>query len=383
MKILLISRGIPTRDNPQWGCFEKDQAEALSSHGHEVIVVSVDGRFNIKKRKVGYTEVRINGVDYVDLYIFPYALFKVLGEKLSTHLILKFCKIAFNRIFKRIYKKYGKPDIIYSHFYFNTAYVIGLKSKYGVPVIGIEHAGMYNNDKLPYKYSYFGKIAYKSADAIISVSETLKDRIWYHFKRDSYVVHNAIGSEFKFKNSKPDKFTFITVASLLHLKGLDLLVPAFKLAGIPFDKWKMYIIGDGPEYGNLSKQIHESGFQDNIFLLGKKNKVEIAELLNNSNVFILPSRMENFSVAILEALACGLPVIASLCGGVRECISDNNGILFPVDNVNALSNAIKNIYSKYDSYDRLKIAEDCNNQFSSEVIAQKLTDIFYSVLKNN
>ena len=121
--------------------------------------------------------------------------------------------------------------------------------------------------------------------------------------------------------------------------------------------------------------------QNNIHLVGIKTKEQIAEILKNSSIFLLPSRNENFSVAVLEALACGLPVIASICGGIRECINETNGLLFPVDDVEKLAQSILYAVQHIDKYDRKAIAEDCLARFSPEVIAEQLTQIFEETIK--
>lgn len=64
MYILMISRGIPSKDNPQWGCFERDQAEALVKFGHKVVVLSIDARFKIKRGALGLHISVYKGVDY-------------------------------------------------------------------------------------------------------------------------------------------------------------------------------------------------------------------------------------------------------------------------------------------------------------------------------
>lgn len=373
----MISRGIPTSEDAQWGCFEKDQAEALASLGHKIIVFSVDSRFRLKWRKIGITECEVNGVKFINLFLFPSILL------FNTKLKHKFRNWQFLFLMRKVVKKYGLPEILYSHFYHNTSHAVVIKNKYHIPLVGIEHAALLNNDNIPYKMKYKGAIAYNNTDAIISVSKTLSERIKFHFNKDSYVVYNAIGSEFKYWKTEfnNSKLIFITVGTLEFRKGFDLLVPAFKKANLPKEKWEMRIIGSGKEHINLQKQIIESNLDKNIFLLGRKNKNEIVKLLNESNVFILPSRNENFSVAVLEALACGLPVISSICGGIKECISDINGMLFPVDDVDGLAKAIVKMYSNYQFYDRMKISEDCQNRFSASVIANDLTNVFENVLK--
>ena len=104
--------------------------------------------------------------------------------------------------------------------------------------------------------------------------------------------------------------------------------------------------------------------QSNIHLIGKKNKKDIVVLLQQSDLFILPSRSETFGVVYIEAMACGLPIIATDCGGPRDIVTESNGLLIPNE-------------------DRKAIAEDCQARFSSEVIAKQLTQIFEDTIKKH
>ena len=149
------------------------------------------------------------------------------------------------------------------------------------------------------------------------------------------------------------------------------------------ENWCLNIIGWGEQEENLRKMVLEYGLDDNVHFLGKMRKTEIAKELRNSNVYVLPSRNENFSVAILEGLATGLPVIATDCGGIRECLDDRNGIIVPVDDVDAMASAIKQMMENYSRYDRRYIAENCKRRFSPQAIAGKLTEVFEDVIKNN
>ena len=155
-----------------------------------------------------------------------------------------------------------------------------------------------------------------------------------------------------------------------------MLIAALAKAKLPRDKWQLILVGEGDERLALQTQIMKEGLTKNVHLVGLKNKQEIAQLHNNSHVFVLPSRSENFSVAVLEALACGLPVVASICGGIKECIDEKNGLLFEVDDVKGLTQCLEHMYTHYQDYDRQTIAKDCQARFSAEVIARQLTDIF-------
>ena len=104
------------------------------------------------------------------------------------------------------------------------------------------------------------------------------------------------------------------------------------------------------------------------------------QLLQQSDMFVLPSRSETFGVVYIEATACGLPIIATDCGGPKEIVTPQNGVLIPMDDTDALANAILHMTAHLSDYDRQAIAADCQARFSPEVIAKQLTDIFEKVL---
>ncbi len=382
MYILLISRGIPSEKDPLWGCFEFDQARALKSIGHTVVVLSVDERVRFYKRKIGLTHQLIDGINYYNYCLFPKKLSELLGFKFSS----KVSFAQYNFVFQKIIQEHGTPDIIYSH-YLTTSYVATLlKNKWNIPLVAIEHWSEINKDKLTPLVKKLGQLTYATVDRLISVSLSLQDRIKQHFGVNSLVIHNMVGADFFQQQNNfyfEGKIRFIATGRLIYGKGFDLLPKVFAKLNLPKEKWEMNIIGGGEEYDNLQKQIKKLDLQDNIHLLGQKTKTQVVDILKTSNVFILPSRAENFSVAVLEALACGLPVISSDCGGIRECIFDFNGLLFPVDDVDSLAIAIKHMFENYHSYDRIKIAEDCKNRFYPEVIAHQLIELFNDAIKEN
>ena len=378
MFILMISRGIPTASEPQWGCFEKDQAEALAALGHKVVVASVDSRFRLTYRHLGITHQIINGIDYYNSFLIPGALTAFLGKAFS----LQIKTAQFNRIFSRIMQKHGRPDVIFGQFFFNTVLGVKVHRKYNIPLVGIEHAGRFNDNTLDPKTRYEAGITYKNTDAVIAVSSNLQKALKRHFGIEADVVHNTFGPEFRYAPYYNDDGIchLISVGSLLHGKGFDLLVKALADINGQMPKWDLQIIGEGDFRPQLEQLITEHRLQDKISLPGRRNKQEIAAVLQSSDCFILPSRGENFSVAVLEALACGCPVIASDCGDIKACITDLNGMIFPVEDTVALEQCLLHFFEHRQDYDREAIAADCHARFSSEVIAKQLTEIFNQVL---
>lgn len=388
MYILMIARGVPTNEYPQWGCFEKDQAEALTKFGHKVVVISLDARFRRHRGKLGLHRFENNGVRYYNYVMIPgVLLYKIVGSFFLRRTVYRY---YFNLLLETVIKEVGRPDIMYSHYVYCTASGALLKQKYNLPLVGIEHLSQFNENDLPTYLIKEAKFAYKVVDALICVSKTLSSRLNELFGVDSAVVYNMYGFEFEslgmhFKSFNIDSekpFLFVSTASLIRRKGFDSLIKAFGMAKIDKHRWILNIIGEGEEKSNLENLIYRYDLQNNIFLLGKMSKSEIASCLRGSDAFVLPSRNENFSVAVLEALASGLPVVATDCGGIRECINDNNGIIVPVDNIGEIANALNTIINNYSKYNRTDIANDCRNRFSADAIATQLTDIFEYVVNN-
>lgn len=386
MYILIISRGFPTSIYPQWGCFEKDQAEALAAYGHKVIVLSVDARFKKNRGSMGLHKFEEKGVSYYNYVMLPGKVFsKIVGKELYRRIRLFYTE----KIFKRILHDYGNPDIIYSHFFWNTYFAVLLKEKYHIPVVGIEHLGRFNESVLPKETEFLASYAFPGADAMIAVSKKLGDNIKKRFHIDCAVVNNMYGQEFlnpqiiNTASLPKRKIVFVSVARIDYKKGFDILINAFKKANLPQNAWELKIIGWGDEVENLKKLIICNNLQANISFLGKKSKDEIVQELRNSDVFVLASRLETFGIVYIEAMSQGLPVIGTICGGPEEIINSSNGILVPSDDIEAMASAIKRMTETYSQYDRRKIAEDCQKRFSPQSIASQITDIFEMVINKS
>lgn len=376
MFIVLISRGVPSRRDPQWGCFEKDQAEALTNLGHKVIVISVDSRFRTYWRKLGITHYHINCINYYDCFLFPGVIVKKLFG-LRFYLFVK--KKLLLKLFERVVCEHGMPDILYSHYLSNSYLALCLKDKFHLPLVAIEHWSKLNCDVLSDYAAWLGRETYAKCDAIISVSESLRQRLLQHFQQDSSVVYDMVGSEFCRSyviGSQDGIIRFVSMGSLLYRKGYDLLIAAFERLKLPSEKWILTIIGEGQERENLQVQIDRAGLGNNIQLVGRKDKLEIVKILSQSDVFVLPSRVETFGVVYIEAMAMGLPVIATVCGGPENFVLPSDGLLIPVEDIDSLSKAIQEMYLHYDRFDREKIAQESRARFSPEVIAKQLIHIF-------
>ena len=389
MRILIIAHGFPSKRDPQWGCFERDQALALKQAGHDVSIMYVDLRFRTYWRKIGVSHKTESNIDIYGVFFTPTnGLVNIIGCKYYYSFISKFYDMAF----RKYVKGHGMPDLIYAHFLWNIAYGAYLKRRYKIPLVGIEHWSGMTQKKLRPVDLYRGNVGYNNTEKLLVVSKSLQMHIFRHFNLHSDVVYDMLGQEFvsfdikkwervtKKVNLSDDNFVFVSIGSLIHRKGFDLLLSAFSKIIYLNNRFRLIIVGDGPERNEIEKQIAELELVGCVELVGRKTKREIIEIMSRSHVFVLSSRAETFGVVCIEAMSQGLPIISTICGGPEEFVIEDNGILVPAEDIDALAAAMKHIYDNYSQYDPISIVKYCRQHFAPQIIANQLTEIFNKVV---
>ena len=115
-------------------------------------------------------------------------------------------------------------------------------------------------------------------------------------------------------------------------------------------------------------------------MTGRINREKIATHLMKSHCFVLASEAETFGVVYIEALACGLPVIATKCKGPEDFINETNGFLIDVNELGQLIGAMRMMLNSYSQFNSSDISENAISQFSQEAVAKKLTHVYENVL---
>jgi len=141
----------------------------------------------------------------------------------------------------------------------------------------------------------------------------------------------------------PEKNTIIFTGRLSPEKGVDFLIRTFADMR-QTHPCQLLIIANGPEQEAVVKLIAEHNLGGSVLLISRVE--EVAAYLTASDLFVLPSRFEGLSNALLEAMACGLPVISTRVGGSRDIIEDGvNGLLVEVDAKDQLRDAMERVLS--------------------------------------
>ena len=376
MRVFIVARGYPTDKYKMNGIFEFDQAKALARAGVDVVYAAVDVRSLRRWRKWGFEEKTIEGVRV-------YAVNIPCG-RVPKRLLRLISVITLRRLFSRIVKKYGRPDIVHSHFINQGYFTVSALKKEGVPIVHTEHYSGMNKTTLDGYSRFMGEHTYKEADKVIAVSRFVAKNIQGNFGVE-HVVLPKINYTTVFDYSPchclGDEFRFVSAGNLVEGKRMDLLISAFHKAFANKPKVKLYIYGDGPERNNLERMIDHLDLSLRVLLMGLVDRRTIARKMNESHCFVLASQLETFGVVLIEALSCGLPVIATTCGGPEDFIDNNNGIIVPTNNAECLADAMKSMHLSINQYNRPSIASDTKAKFSPQSVAMKIIGVYEEILE--
>jgi len=375
MNVMIIARGYPTEKYKMNGIFEFDQAKALVYSGVNVVYAAIDMRSIRRWRKWGIETKIVNGVKI-------YAINLPLG-RIPKQLLRVISKFGLIYLYKKIINEQGKPDIIHAHFSGIGFVASILKEKYNIPFVLTEHFSGIMKQPITKDIFKIAKIAYSKADKIIAVSPELKNIIYEKFEKNAIYIPNIVDTNLFSYANKDNKntFSFVSVGSLIYGKRMDLTIEAFIDAFKGSDKVFLTIFGEGPERQKLEELVRINKMEKQIKLMGMQSRKVISDYLKKSDCFVLASQAETFGVAYIEAMASGLPVIATKCGGPESFVDERNGMLIPVDNKDALVTAMKNMYSGKYKYDKKTISADTIKKFSPKTISKKLIDVYEDALK--
>jgi glycosyltransferase involved in cell wall biosynthesis len=259
-----------------------------------------------------------------------------------------------------------KFDILCTHDY--RTHVIGWLASKRAGVKWIAFSRGWTKDTFRVKvYTLIDKFVVRFAKQIVAVSQSQKDklvRIWVPSQKIT-VVHNAIELE-RFSEiaaaSLKERFNFPADAVVVvaggrfsQEKGQSDLVEAAARAIRKNPKIKVVMFGHGPDFDLIISQIHQLGLQDSILCPGHERKM--LGYLKSADMLVNPSLSEGLPNIILEAMALGVPVVATAVGGVPELIEHNiNGLLVPAKDPLELSDAIIEMAGATATRDRFRQA---------------------------
>jgi glycosyltransferase involved in cell wall biosynthesis len=172
----------------------------------------------------------------------------------------------------------------------------------------------------------------------------------------------------------------LSVGRLSHEKGHDVLLRAFALLAADGAQVRLTLVGDGPERATLETLARELGIASSVDFVGVLLDEALAAEMHAADVFVLPSRSEGFGVALIEALATGLPAVATRSGGPQDIMQDGDGVLVEPDDVVGLAAGLSEAMARLDAFDGSAIAARAASRFSPQAVSAMLVSVYEAAL---
>ena len=256
-----------------------------------------------------------------------------------------------------------RPDVVALHYVTARAgYLLALRPlfRYGV-VLNARGSDLLRPSRLSRRVL---PALLRRADGVIALSEAIAQAaVEVYGAERPPVIYNGVDATFW----SPDPHalssatvspgpTVVSVGRLEHVKGHDTLVSAFARVRQQVAEARLVVVGGGSRLPQLREQADRLGLAQAVGFAGSLGVEAVRDRLRQADVFVLPSRSEGLSNALLEALATGLPVVASRVGGIPEVLGRGGGVMVPPEDPDALADALADLLVHPDK--RRALADD-------------------------
>lgn len=304
-------------------------SKKLIEKGHEVYVITYPHK-NIKD----IDGIHVIGTKGIDIPGFRALTFKINAKKALENLIEK-----------------EDIDIVHGHYLFPAgAVAVEVGKKHGIETYVTAHGSdmfeLYKKQKFMRRPI---KKVLKNADNVLAVSNALKDEILStnvpNIKEKTSIYWNSVDTEkFHPQNIKNDKPVVMFVGNLIKRKNVKSILDAKKDCKTDFE---LVIVGGGQLLNDLKNKVENENIT-NVTFTGPKNDVE--NIIPKADLLVLPSFSESFGLVLIEALSCGVPVIGSNVGGIKEIITKDVGLLINPNDPKTIAISIDKMLEDIEKY---------------------------------
>ena len=368
--IVFLARWYPQRYDPMFGLFVQRHAEAAALY-NDISVVYVH-----PDNQNGIVDETINNVRTIRVY------FKQSKSKIIN--LLRFFK-ANNKALKRL----CKPDIIHVHILTRLGIIARWqKLVHGIPYIITEHWSRYlpGNDFSGFFRKWATKIVVKHASVVTTVTENLAKAMQSHgLKNPNYMVLPNVVDTYLFQIKPHENAT----PKIIHIscfedksKNISGLLESLKILRDKGIAYQAVLVGDGMDYEAMKQKATFLHLNDNVTFTGMLQGQELVDVLASGDFLVLSSNYENMPVVILEAFACGLPVVSTNVGGISEIVNESNGLLVPPHDAEKLANAMQKMLESYQNYDANTLRDSIIKKFSNEAVGKLLNSLYSTTLSH-
>ncbi|TVY11645.1 N-acetyl-alpha-D-glucosaminyl L-malate synthase BshA [Paenibacillus cremeus] len=356
------------------GVVATELGKLLAEKGHEVHFITHSMPFRLGKfdKNIFYHEVEVN-----DYYVFKYPPYDLsLASKLAQVVKLEELDV--------LHVHYAIPHAVCALL---AKQMVGPHLKVVTTLHGTDITVLAQDESLSDLIRY----AIDESDAVTAVSQDLIQEtrkllgiekpidLAYNFV-DKRVYYPREVASLRKEFAHPDEKILIHISNFRPVKRVTDVVEIFDQVrkDVPA---RLLFVGEGPELSKVLCKVKERGLLDRVTFCGKQD--DVAQLLSLADLMLLPSEKESFGLVALEAMACGVPTIASNAGGIPELITHGEtGFLAEIGEVEQMANYAKLLLSDEGMYAKMKEAclQRARYTFCNDVITRQYEEIYYRVL---
>lgn len=376
--ILFLTSWYPAASNPTHGIFIRNHALALSQF-HKVIVVYSYSSDQKPHHKIEEKKVNDNLTEYTIRYTKPSFNLKPFSSAIQ---FLKMKKGHLHLI-HHLQNEKCSISAIQVNVVFPVALVLDLyKKAFNVPHTVLEHWSGYLPEDGIYKGTTIKRVTEKciaAAKRIWHVSEPQKSAMLKHGLTGNYeLIYNAVDTElFKPASQSKKRIQLLHVSSLVerekNITGTFDVIKSLQDKGYDFDF--VVIGGDGEELHN-AKQLANKLNLKNVVFTGVLPPSKVAELMQQSTALILFSHYEGMPVVVLEALACGLPVVATKVGQLPFMIKEQFGFLVNINSKDEAVEALENLFLNKFNFDKTAMRKFVEENASYAAVGKQMFSFY-------
>lgn len=385
LNILFLPKWYPSKFSEFDGNFIENHAIAVSKKCNLGLIFAhsdekVEKTFKLERTdKHGFPEFRV-------FYQRPKYGLKILNQAISLIRYRKAQTIGYKAYLNEI----GKPDVCHVHVNGRSTLLANfLKETQKIPFVISEHWSGYTKESAAFQ-GYFRKKYYqyaaKSSNRITCVSEYLQKAVQSHNIEGNFsIIPNVVDTElFQLKeHSNNQKTRIIHISNLTKTpKNIHLIVEALHQVGLKRNDFEVDFIGTGPDEDFMLEHLKKGSLADRFHFHGEIELPQVAEILAKADFLLLYSQFETQSVVMLEAFACGVPVLSSNAGAISEHLNDKRGLLLAPNSTEVLAKGIEEMLGKYKSCDSSELRKYAIDKFSVASIQQQFLELYHQILKN-
>ena len=303
-----------------------------------------------------------------------------------------FSQQKYKQLYKRAINTYiatnGKPGLVHVQIAMKAGLAaLWIKRKWNIPFIVSEQwTGYLQNadvriNAYPFIYRSWLKKVLGEATFITVVSHHLKKAIQQYLPTVKYqVIPNVVNTDifFPVQKQSEDTVRFIHISNMNFQKNTEAILEALHLLKTN-ETFEMYLFGtDNTRIKNL---INDYALQDHVFIRGEVAQPELADAIRQSDALVLYSRFETFGCVIIEANACGIPVIVSDIEVFHELVEEGvNGMFAEPENPKALAQKLKQFILQKNTFDKMAIADAAAQKYNFKIVGQQFLDLYKSII---